>query len=99
MIGELPAGSAIDNETLFVAEQQGQAVKITGREFRKLIENTSGTSGGNTGGGTGDNTGDGTGSGGGGDYTGGGYVEMTESIPVSQRKPNTLYGLKLKTYS
>ena len=90
-IGELPAGSVIDNDTLFAAEQQGQAVRITGRQFRQLV----GTSGGNTG-----NTGDGTGSGdGGGDYTGGGYVEMTESIPVSERKPNTLYGLKLKTYS
>lgn len=89
MIGELPAGLAIDNDTLFVAEQQGQAVKITGKEFRKLI----GTSGGNTSGGTGDGTGSG------GDYTGGGYVEMTESIPVSERKPNTLYGLILETYS
>lgn len=80
MIGELPAGTAIDNDTLFVAEQQGQAVQITGRDFRKLI----GTSGGNTG-----NT---------GDDTGGGYVEMTESIPVSERKPNTLYGLIVKQY-
>lgn len=79
MIGELPAGLAIDNDTLFVSEQQGQAVKITGKEFRKLI----GTSG----------------DGSSGDYTAGGYVEMTESIPVSERKPNTLYGLVLKTYS
>lgn len=29
---------------------------------------------------------------------GGGYVEMEESIPVSERVDDTLYGLILKTY-
>lgn len=39
--------------------------------------------------------GSGNGSGGGG-AVGGGYVEMTESIPVSERKVNTLYALILE---
>ncbi len=32
------------------------------------------------------------------DGVGGGFVEMEESIPVSERKDDTLYGLILKTY-
>lgn len=32
------------------------------------------------------------------DGVGGGFVEMTESIPVSERKKDTLYGLILKDY-
>lgn len=32
------------------------------------------------------------------DGVGGGYVEMTESIPVAERTDDTLYGLILKTF-
>lgn len=32
------------------------------------------------------------------DGVGGGFVEMEESIPVSERVDDTLYGLILKTY-
>lgn len=32
------------------------------------------------------------------DGVGGGFVEMEEAIPVSERKDDTLYGLILKTY-
>ena len=33
------------------------------------------------------------------DGVGGGFVEMEESIPVSERVDDTLYGLILKTYA
>lgn len=33
------------------------------------------------------------------DGVGGGFVEMEESIPVSERMDDTLYGLILKTYN
>lgn len=138
-IDELPDGLAISNDTLFAAEQQGRAVRISGKQFRDLVGDSSGTGTGTGSGVTsfngrdgivkpqkGDYTPDmigavptsrtingkpltnnitltaadlGISGGTGGDYTGGGYVEMTTSIPVSERKPNTLYGLILKTYS
>ena len=40
----------------------------------------------------------GSGSGPGGASSSGGFVEMKTSIPVSERKENTLYGLILKEY-
>lgn len=43
-IGALPSAPAIYNDTLFVAEQQGKAVKVTGMQLRSLPgNNTNGT--------------------------------------------------------
>lgn len=81
-IGELPAAPAIYDDSLFVAEQQGKAVKITGRQLRSLA-------------GTGSGTGDGDTSGGGASW---GFVEMETSVPVANRIDNTLYGLILQEY-
>ena len=50
-IGVLPAAPAVYDDSLFVAEQQGKAVKITGRQLRS-IAGTGGGSGGNTSSGT-----------------------------------------------
>jgi len=85
-IGALPSAPAVYDDSLFVAEQQGAAVKVTGRQIRALL----GTGGGSGNGGSG-----GSGSG----YSGGGFVEMTASIPVENRVNNTLYGLILKTFN
>ena len=49
------------------------------------------------GGGSG-STGGSSGSGSGGTSSSGGFVEMKTSIPVSERKDNTLYGLILQRY-
>lgn len=82
-IGELPAAPAIYDDSLFVAEQQGKAVKITGRQLRSLAggSGSGGTSGGETSGGA-----------------SWGFVEMETSVPVENRVDNTLYGLILQEY-
>lgn len=86
-IGELPAATAIYDDSLFVAEQQGKAVKITGRQLRS-IAGTGSTGGGTSGGG------DTSGSGG----ASWGFIEMETSIPVANRFDNTLYGLIMQEY-
>lgn len=55
-IGELPDGRAIGNDSLFAAEQQGRAVKITGKQLRDLVKDSTGGSA-EGGGGTGSNQG------------------------------------------
>lgn len=87
-IGELPAAPAIYDDSLFVAEQQGKAVKITGRQLRSLAGTGGGTGGGTSGGGE-------TSGGGGASW---GFVEMETSVPVANRVDNTLYGLILEEY-
>lgn len=72
-IGALPAAVSVYDDSLFVMEQQGTAMKVTGRQIRAMA---------------------GTGTGG----SGGGFIEMETSIPVSSRTDNTLYGLILDTY-
>lgn len=67
-IGALPKASAVYDDSLFVMEQQGMAVSVTGRQIRAMAG------------------------------TGGGFIEMETSIPVSSRTDNTLYGLILETY-
>lgn len=42
-IGALPAAFAIYDDSLFVAEQQGKAVKIAGRQLRDLFQGGSGS--------------------------------------------------------
>ena len=37
-IGSLPAASTVDDDSLLVAEQQGQAVKVTGAQFKKFAQ-------------------------------------------------------------
>ena len=43
-IGALPDAAAVYDDSLFVAEQQGAAVKITGKQLRELYDGSSGTS-------------------------------------------------------
>lgn len=85
-IGELPAAPAIYDDSLFVAEQQGKAVKITGRQLRSLA---------GTGSGGGSSGGDGSSGTGGASF---GFIEMETSIPVANRVDHTLYGLILEEY-
>ena len=82
-IGALPAAPGVYDDTLFAAEQQGKAVRVTGRQLRSLSGGSSGSSGG---------------SGGNLTYSGGGFVEMTQDIPAAERSDKTLYGLILKEY-
>ena len=37
-IGSLPAASTVDDDSLLVAEQQGQAVKVTGAQFKGFAQ-------------------------------------------------------------
>ena len=37
-IGSLPAASTLDDDSLLVAEQQGQAVKVTGAQFKGFAQ-------------------------------------------------------------
>lgn len=97
-VGELPAAQYLHNDSLFVVEQQGVAMKLTGRQI-KLTATGGIPDGGTAGQVLAKRTSN--------DQDaywidppqGGGFVEMTTSIPVSNRKPDTLYGLIVKTYS